>query len=95
MDLAFSTVTDMVNRMEENGYVNRKRDHQDRRVVRLIVSDKGHAVVKEVIKVREDFLSEALKDESNEFVIEFSESLKKCLSLVEKTEKLNIPKEDD
>ncbi len=55
--LASSTVTDLVDRMEENGLVRRERDPDDRRVIRLKVEDKGHALIDEVMKARIGYLS--------------------------------------
>ena len=35
MGLAFSTVTDLIDRMEKLGFVERKKDEKDKRVIRL------------------------------------------------------------
>ncbi|MUK86942.1 MarR family transcriptional regulator [Ornithinibacillus sp. L9] len=64
--LAFSTTTDLVDRMEKNELVERVRDQSDRRVVRIHVLDKGKRIIKEVILKRQDFLGEVLENFSEE-----------------------------
>ncbi|MFD1039557.1 MarR family winged helix-turn-helix transcriptional regulator [Virgibacillus byunsanensis] len=64
--LAFSTTTDLVDRMEKNKLVKRVRDLNDRRVVRIHVLDKGRSVIKEVIIKRQEYLGEVLEQFSGE-----------------------------
>jgi len=58
--LAFSTTTDLVDRMEKNELVERVRDQKDRRVVRIHILDKGKDIIKEVVKKRQEYLGEVL-----------------------------------
>jgi MarR family transcriptional regulator, organic hydroperoxide resistance regulator len=60
--LAFSTTTDLVDRMEKNGLVERVRDTNDRRVVRIHVLEKGHRIIEEVILKRQNYLKEVLEN---------------------------------
>lgn len=62
MYLACSTATDLIDRMERNGLVERARDANDRRVIRLHVLEKGYQMVEEVLAARKRYLSEALQD---------------------------------
>lgn len=62
MFLACSTITDLVDRMEKNDLVKRKRDEKDRRVVRIQVLEKGHEIINEVLHVRRNYLADLLKD---------------------------------
>ncbi len=62
MFLACSTITDLIDRMEKNALVKRLRDEKDRRVVRIIVLDKGHDIINEVLHVRRSYLGGILKD---------------------------------
>ena len=48
MFLACSTVTDLLDRMERNELVKRVKDENDRRIVRIVVLDKGHDLIKEI-----------------------------------------------
>lgn len=58
--LASSTVTDLIDRMEQNGYVSRERDPSDRRVVRLKVQPKGLDMIRRVMEARKAYLSATL-----------------------------------
>ncbi len=58
--LASSTVTDLIDRMENAGLVARERDTDDRRVIRLKVLDKGHELVREVMDARLSYLSSVM-----------------------------------
>lgn len=58
--LASSTVTDLVDRMENSGLVTRERDTEDRRVIRLKVLEKGHQLVNEVMEARLRYLSSVM-----------------------------------
>lgn len=58
--LAYSTTTDLVDRMERNELVERVRDTNDRRVVRLHMKAKGREMIEQVLVVRRDYLAKAL-----------------------------------
>ena len=58
--LACSTVTDLIGRMEKNGYVERFKDSKDRRVIRLRVLPAGLAVYEDVIRTRKAYLQSIL-----------------------------------
>lgn len=66
MGLAFSTVTDLVDRMENLGFVKRRRDDKDRRVIRIDPLDKGIEVMDKVVNHRVDFLGDIIKENYNE-----------------------------
>lgn len=74
--LAFSTTTDLVDRMEKNNLVERVRDMSDRRVVRIHVLEKGNKIIHEVIKKRQEYLGEVL----TEFTNDETETLNKLLT---------------
>lgn len=60
MYLAFSTTTDLVDRMEKNELVQRVKDPNDRRVVRIHLLEEGKRLIDEVIKKRQVYLQEVL-----------------------------------
>ncbi|WP_157087688.1 MarR family winged helix-turn-helix transcriptional regulator [Oceanobacillus damuensis] len=66
ISLAFSTTTDLVDRMEKNELVERVRDTNDRRVVRIHLLNKGKKIIREVIKKRQEYLGEVLEKFSDE-----------------------------
>lgn len=77
MYLAFSTTTDLVDRMEKNELVVRVREEQDRRVVRIKLLKEGERVIEEVINKRQDYLQTVLADFNTEEVEQFSFLLEK------------------
>ncbi|SEA51646.1 DNA-binding transcriptional regulator, MarR family [Thalassobacillus cyri] len=62
LNLACSTTTDLMDRMEKNELVERIRDPKDRRVVRIHVLAKGTAIIHEVIEKRQAYLEGVLKN---------------------------------
>ncbi|WP_102263781.1 MarR family winged helix-turn-helix transcriptional regulator [Mesobacillus jeotgali] len=77
MFLACSTTTDLVDRMEKNELVVRVKDPNDRRVVRIHLLDEGERIIDEVIKKRQLYLQEVLKDFSGEEILSLKEGLGK------------------
>lgn len=68
MFLACSTTTDLVDRMEKSQLVMRVKDPNDRRVVRIHLLEEGERIIDEVIKKRQLYLQEVLKNFSIEEV---------------------------
>jgi DNA-binding MarR family transcriptional regulator len=62
MFLACSTATDLIDRMERNGLIERVRDTADRRVIRLRVLSKGSTVIDEVLLARRGYLAAILSE---------------------------------
>lgn len=77
MYLAFSTTTDLVDRMERNELVQRIRDNQDRRVVRIHLLTEGERIIEEVIEQRQNYLTDIVKDFQDEEVQSLSILLSK------------------
>ncbi|MBE1554482.1 DNA-binding MarR family transcriptional regulator [Filibacter limicola] len=77
MYLAFSTTTDLVDRMENNNLVKRVRDEQDRRVVRIHLLSEGERIIEEVIDKRRVYLNTVLADFDEQQVENFSNLLTK------------------
>ncbi len=61
-----STATDLASRMERAKLVERVRDKNDRRMVRMHLLPRGEDVLNQVIAERQSFLGEVLKDYTNE-----------------------------
>ncbi|MFJ7826981.1 MarR family winged helix-turn-helix transcriptional regulator [Psychrobacillus sp. NPDC096623] len=61
MYLAFSTTTDLIDRMEKSKLVKRIRDEQDRRVVRIHLLEEGARIIEEVIDKRQQYLEDVLQ----------------------------------
>ena len=82
MYLAFSTTTDLVDRMEKNELVQRVRDEQDRRVVRIHLLPEGERVIQEVILKRQEYLQEILAEFNEKEVEDLLENLQKLHELM-------------
>lgn len=76
MYLAFSTTTDLVDRMEKNGLVQRVKDQNDRRVVRIHLLDPGAILIEKVIARRQNYLREIFQDFSQDEIDSLGDSLK-------------------
>ena len=61
MDLACSTITDLIDRMEKSNLVVRKKDEKDKRVVQVEVLPNGHDILTEVMKKRVEYLDGKLE----------------------------------
>ncbi|MFJ7665714.1 MarR family winged helix-turn-helix transcriptional regulator [Lysinibacillus sp. NPDC097195] len=75
--LAFSTTTDLVDRMEKNELVKRVRDENDRRVVVVHLLEKGERIIQEVIEKRQQYLKEMLVEFNEQEVAQLSSYLEK------------------
>ncbi len=83
MDLACSTITDLIDRMEKSELVKRTRDEKDKRVVRVTTLEKGNEVLNKVMERRVQFLDNKLEDlsiEEKENLMNALEKLYKSMS---------------
>ena len=82
MYLAFSTTTDLVDRMEKSELVQRVRDEQDRRVVRIHLLPEGERVIQEVISKRQQYLQEILVEFNEQELQDLLDNLQKLHELM-------------
>ncbi len=84
--LASSTVTDLIDRMESVKLVQRIRDDQDRRVIRIELLPGGKAIIDRVVEERLNFLSKRLfkMDDANVDVL--MKTVKELQHLMEQQE---------
>lgn len=61
-----STITVMINRMEAVGYVKREADIEDKRITRIIITEKGKEAFVKVEEIRKELEREALRDITEE-----------------------------
>jgi len=86
---ACSTATDLADRMEKSGLVERRRDDKDRRVVRMHLLAKGEEAVNTVIAERQRFLGAVLQGYSEEEqanLLKTLDSLAEHMELADKNE---------
>ncbi len=81
--LASSTVTDLVDRMEKMNFVQRIRDEEDRRVIRLQILPGGEEIIRKVMEDRMIFLSKKLKQLDQEKVLMLLDALADLHALIE------------
>ncbi len=77
---AFSTTTDLVDRMEKSGLVKRVRDVSDGRVVRIHLLQKGKEIIDEVIEKRQQYLLEVMQEFNNDEIISIKTGLNQLLT---------------
>jgi DNA-binding MarR family transcriptional regulator len=75
MFLACSTTTDLIDRMESNELVERIRDTNDRRVIRIHLKEKGQQIILEVLDARREYMGLILKNFSEKDVIDLRRTL--------------------
>jgi DNA-binding MarR family transcriptional regulator len=76
MYLACSTTTDLIDRMEANELVERVRDTNDRRVVRIHLKEKGKKIIVDVLESRRQYLSTILGNFSEQDVKDLARTLR-------------------
>lgn len=84
MYLAFSTTTDLVDRMEKNNLVERVRNNKDRRVVRIHLLDEGRKIIEDVLERRSDYLESILLEMNEEQVNNIANSLNLLYNAMDK-----------
>ncbi|KIL77920.1 MarR family winged helix-turn-helix transcriptional regulator [Bacillus badius] len=77
MFLAFSTTTDLIDRMERNQLVERVRDTNDRRIVRIHLLREGASMIEEVIKKRQLYVEQILQNFSETEILSLKSNLEK------------------
>ncbi|ABR31376.1 MarR family transcriptional regulator [Thermosipho melanesiensis] len=65
LGIAKSTTTGLVSRLENEGFVERKRRKNDKRIIIVVLTKKGEYVIDKVIFKRIEFVEEVLKDFDN------------------------------
>ncbi|MFT9486929.1 MarR family winged helix-turn-helix transcriptional regulator [Tepidibacillus infernus] len=84
MFLAFSTTTDLIDRMEKNHLVERVRNQKDRRVVQIHLLEKGKQIISDVLEARRDYLSSILLDMEPEEVEKIQLALQQLFEKMDK-----------
>lgn len=83
MFLHISTVSSIINRLEEKGYIERKRTKADRRVVFIHLTDAGKAVNAKAPDPAQGKLLHGLQKLSQKKVLDLYESLQEIVQLME------------
>ena len=75
MYLAFSTTTDLIDRMEKSNLVERVRDKKDRRVIQIHLLTEGRKIIEDVLDRRRDYLTDIFLEMEEEQVNDIEKAL--------------------
>ncbi len=81
-----STLSESVDLLVKNGYIERKRSEKDRRVVRVRLTKKGENRIDEITKIAKSFMHQKLKiltDEEKEKLFEAFETIEQIAEKLE------------
>jgi len=84
LSLADSTVSGIIDRLERMGYVERIRLVEDRRIVKVRLTDKIRHIMKEIKKKKEEYLSSLLSCASQEDMDCILDGLRRFKELLQK-----------
>ena len=84
LKIAPSTVSDMIRKMEETGYIKKEVTEYDKRSFYIDVTNKGNRVIDDVIEERHKFLQKCLADESDQEIEKIREGLKYLYEVLKK-----------
>jgi DNA-binding MarR family transcriptional regulator len=73
--VSVSTMTSMVDRLLLNKLLRRDRDKVDRRVVRVLLTEKGKKIVQHLMEVRRQALEEFLRELNDQEIEQFLDSI--------------------
>ena len=82
--MAFSTTTDMIDRLEERELVKRVKDENDKRLVRIHLQPLGLKLIEDVIRKRQAFLAEKIGTLSEEKISGFQIGLQHIYDEIKK-----------
>jgi len=84
MNIKKSTIVRLIDRMEKEGYVQRKKDIKDRRITYIFLTALGKKLRKKLLPFGEEFSNLISKDISNEDMKIFKNVLNKLVENAEK-----------
>ena len=84
--VAMPSMTEMIDKLEKNGMAERARDENDRRVVKVKLTEKGKKLRKEFMQKRFNDLKEMFGSLSDAELDELISSLRKARLILEKVE---------
>jgi MarR family transcriptional regulator, organic hydroperoxide resistance regulator len=87
LNMAGTNISTMCKKLESRGLLERVRDEQDERVVKVILSRLGIEIVGEIDDELTEKISESIKGENKETLTEILRGLKKFNELLEKIDK--------
>lgn len=71
LDVSQASATGIVDRMEQRGLVDRRRDEDDRRIVRVALTDEGRRLVDGIVAERQDHVRQMFDEFTDEELAAF------------------------
>jgi DNA-binding MarR family transcriptional regulator len=84
LGVTLPTTTSMINRLIQFGFIERKRDGDDRRVVKVKLTARGRAILKKLMQERRNALEKLLQTLNNEEMKKFLESIENVSALIKR-----------
>ena len=84
LGVTLPTTTSMINRLIQFGFIERKRDGEDRRVVKVKLTVRGRSILKKLMQERRNALEKLLQTLNNEEMKKFLESIESVSALIKR-----------
>ena len=84
LNMAGTNISTMCKKLEKEGFLERARNPEDERVVKVVLSEQGMAAVSEINEALLDKISSSIKEESDAALRDMIAGLKKLNELLEK-----------
>jgi len=89
LGVTLPTTTSMINRLIQFGFIERKRDNSDRRVVKVKLTLRGRSVLKRLMQERRDALEKLLRTLDSKELETFLESIENVSALIKRARDKN------
>src|SRR5699024_1852720 len=75
--IANSSTTYILDKLQQKGYIDRKRDENDKRSMKAALTEEGYKLIEEIFPEHSELLASLFSDLSDEELSAFRETLKK------------------
>ena len=75
--IANSSTTYILDKLQQKGYIDRKRDENDKRSMKAALTEEGYKLIEEIFPEHSELLASLFSDLSDEELSSFRETLKK------------------
>lgn len=57
-----TTMVHLIDHLENEGYIKRQKNHEDRRSFQLVLTNKGNSIINPICKMRDEIQNQSLKE---------------------------------
>ena len=82
MHLACSSITNLVDKLEDDNLLKRSRSKEDRRVINLHLTEKGEELLESIMTFRCQYINQAIKKLDVTETLQLKDTLKKINQLL-------------